>query len=123
MHKYRYRIDLWKQYLAFCFTVKSRKTFYKALSNAVKFNPFSLELWLSGVYYEFEVNKNPWKARKVFHKAIKVNRTNLEFWVEYLRFELMFAQLILERDSHIVKDEEGEGMKIIGAEEIEEEKQ
>jgi U3 small nucleolar RNA-associated protein 6 len=81
MHKYRYRIELWKQYLAFCYVVKSRKTFYKALSNAVKFNPFSLELWLSGVYYEFEVNKNPWKARKVYHKALKVNRTNLEFWV------------------------------------------
>lgn len=71
----------------------------------MKFNPFSLDLWLSGVFYEFEVNKNPWKARKVFHKAIKVNRTNLEFWVEYLRFELMFTQIILERENMIIKDE------------------
>lgn len=24
-------------------------------------------------YYEFEVNRNPFKARKVFYKALKVN--------------------------------------------------
>lgn len=86
MHRYRYRIDLWKEYLAFCYVVKSRKTFYKALSTAVKFNPFDLELWLAGVYYEVEANNNPWKGRKVFHKALKTNRQDRRFWAEYLRF-------------------------------------
>ena len=51
LHKYRFRIDLWKQYLLFCHTIKSKKAFYKALTNAVRFNPFELELWLAGVYY------------------------------------------------------------------------
>lgn len=101
MYRYRYRIDLWKEYLAFCYVVKSRRTFYKALSNAVKFNPFELDLWLSGVYYEVEANNNPWKARKVFHKALKTNRTNRRFWQEYLRFELTFAQIILERQQKL----------------------
>lgn len=102
MHRYRYRIDLWKEYLAFCYVVKSRKTFYKALSNAVKFNPFNLELWLAGVYYEVEANNNPWKARKVFHKALKTNRLDRQFWAEYLRFELTFAQIVLERQNKLV---------------------
>jgi Tfp pilus assembly protein PilF len=87
MHKYRFRIDLWKQYLAFCHAIKSKKAFYKALTNAVRFNPFSLELWLAGAYYEFEVIKNPWKARKIFHKALKLNKSNIDLWKEYLRFE------------------------------------
>lgn len=95
MHRYRYRIDLWKQYLSFCFVIKSRKVFYKALSHAVKFNPFDLDLWLAGVYYEFEVVSNPWRARKVFHKALKINRKLPQFWIEYFRFEMQFAQKIL----------------------------
>jgi U3 small nucleolar RNA-associated protein 6 len=42
MHKYKYRIDLWKQYLSFAYVIKSKKIFYKALSNAIRFNPFNI---------------------------------------------------------------------------------
>ena len=40
MHKYRYRMYLWKQYLIFCIVIKSKKHFYKALTNALRFLPF-----------------------------------------------------------------------------------
>lgn len=40
MHKYRFRTYLWKQYLSFCIIIKSKKHFYKALTNALRFLPF-----------------------------------------------------------------------------------
>lgn len=40
MHKYRFRTHLWKQYLAFCIAINSKKHFYKALTNALRFLPF-----------------------------------------------------------------------------------
>ena len=40
MHKFRYRTYLWKQYLQFCIQINSKKHFYKALTNALRFLPF-----------------------------------------------------------------------------------
>jgi hypothetical protein len=52
MHKYKYRAYLWKQYMAFCIAIKSKKHFYKALTNALRFLPFEVDLWKIGVRYE-----------------------------------------------------------------------
>lgn len=72
MHKYRFRAYLWKQYLSFCIAIKSKKHFYKALTNALRFLPFELQLWKIGVRYEVEIGRNLWKARKLFHKGLKL---------------------------------------------------
>ncbi len=72
MHKFRYRTYLWKQYLSFCIALKSKKHFYKALTNALRFLPFQLELWKIGIRYEVEIGKNKWKARKLIHKGLKL---------------------------------------------------
>lgn len=52
MHKFKYDIELWKQYLDFCIKSSSKKQFYKALSFALRFVPFSEDLWMIGVHYE-----------------------------------------------------------------------
>jgi hypothetical protein len=58
-------------------------------------------------YYHFEMNNNPFKARKTLLKALKVNPNNKvnltyysnqkSFWLEYFRFELKHFQKIVER--------------------------
>jgi U3 small nucleolar RNA-associated protein 6 len=52
MHKFKFNINLWKQYLDFCIKIQSKKQFYKTLSKSLRFLPFSEELWLIGVRYE-----------------------------------------------------------------------
>ena len=52
MHKYRFRPNLWKQYIQFCITAGSKKHFYKALTNALRFMPFEVDLWKVGAAYE-----------------------------------------------------------------------
>jgi len=36
-------------------------------------NVKSLDIWLLAAYYQFEMNNNPFKARKMFLKALKIN--------------------------------------------------
>jgi hypothetical protein len=47
--------------------------FYKAVSNAMAMNWDSLDIWLLAVYYQVEMNNNPFRARKIFLKGIKMN--------------------------------------------------
>lgn len=51
MFKFKYNVDLWKQFLDFCIKNQSKKQFYRALSSAIRFVPFSEDLWLIGINY------------------------------------------------------------------------
>lgn len=82
-HKFKYNEDLWKQYLRFCVQIKSKKNFWRALSKCLKFNSGKLELWQIGAYYEFDILRNPFKGRQLFHKGIRMNGKNLDFWLAY----------------------------------------
>lgn len=78
--------------------IKSRKNFWRVLSKCLKFNSNNLELWKIGIYYEFEINNNPFKARQLFLKGIKSNSKDANFWLAYLQFEAKFIKLVEERD-------------------------
>lgn len=67
MNKYRYSIDLWKQYLGFCYIIGSKKHFFKVITKALSFNPYNIDLWMSAALYELEKACNPIKARKIFY--------------------------------------------------------
>lgn len=110
-HKFRYRLDLFKQYLVFCYKIHSKKQISKVLTQALSTHPNNLQFWLIGIYYEFEIERNPFKARKIFFKALKINGANIEFWREYFAFEARFFQLVSERAKLIRKSQENEEFK------------
>ena len=39
MHKYKFQLGLWKEYLSFCICIKSKKHFYKTLTDGLRFLP------------------------------------------------------------------------------------
>lgn len=93
----------------------SRKNFYRVFSNAIRFNAGSIKLWLVGIYYEFEVLRNPFKGRQLFLRALKLNSASSEIWSEYFRFECKFVKLIESRQEIITgeskpKTAEGKAM-------------
>lgn len=53
------------------------------------------------IYFEFELNSNPFKARQLFLRAIKLNTSQIDVWVEYFRFECKFIKLIEKREAYI----------------------
>jgi len=89
MHKFKFRLALWKQYLSFTIAIGSKKHFYKALTNALRFMPFELDLWRIGVAYEQEKGHNMWKARKILIKGMKMipsGNKNVELGLQMIRF-------------------------------------
>lgn len=99
--RFKYRPEFWKEYLKFCLQIGSRKNFYRAFSNSIRFNSSSLVIWLIAIYYELEFNSNPFKARQLFIKAIKMNTRMQDMWVEYFRFECKFIKLIEKREEYL----------------------
>jgi hypothetical protein len=97
-HKFKYDVNLWKQFLDFCITIESKKQFYKALSASLRFLPFAEDLWLIGVHYEIEIGLNMWKARKIFIKALRLNSTSVNLWVHMFRFEIQFLKSLSQRE-------------------------
>jgi len=53
------------------------------------------------IYYEYETNNNPFKARKIFYKLLKVNSNKIDVWVEYFKFEFKFLEQIYQRESFL----------------------
>lgn len=91
--------------MAYCFSIRSKKNFFKAVSNALKFNDKNLDLWLLAVYYEFEVNRSPFKARTIFHTALQVNGKDMDFWEAYFLFEIKFLDVIHKRRALLTESE------------------
>ncbi|KRX10234.1 hypothetical protein PPERSA_07319 [Pseudocohnilembus persalinus] len=104
--KYKYDINLWKQYLSFCYYLKSKRLFFKAVTNALSFNSNNEELWQIAANYEFEVNKNPFKARKIYYKGLKVNSKNSILWSKFLEFELKFYDIMRLRKQILEENKE-----------------
>lgn len=77
----------------------------KVCSNALRFNPFKIDLWLSAVYYQFEIEKNPFSARKMMFKALKFNKNELKIWSEYIKFEVAYLDLVHQRQVQLQKRE------------------
>ncbi|CAD8044579.1 unnamed protein product [Paramecium primaurelia] len=101
MNKYRYNIDLWKQYLSFCYIIESKKHFFKVITKALNFNPYNTDLWLAGALFELEKAHNPIKARKIFYQALRINNKNIDLWGSYLDFELNQLQIGQEQNDEI----------------------
>ena len=102
-HKYRYKFELWREYLVFCYKIHSKKLLFKALTQALSHNPANLSFWLIGVYYEFEIMRNPFKARKLFFKALRINGSKFDYWLEYFAFEVKFLEILTKR-AQIIKE-------------------
>ena len=93
MHKYKFNLRLWRQYLSFCVAIKSKKHFYKTLTNGLRFLPYEVELWKIGAVYEMERGMNMWKGRKILIKGLKMvpeGGRNLELAEFMIKYELIF---------------------------------
>ena len=104
--RFKYQPKFWKQYIRFCLQQDSKKNFYRALSNALRFNVGDLELWEISIYYEMEIRHNPFKGRKLFMSCLRINSKVKEAWISYLRFECKFIKMVENRENLLKEDEE-----------------
>jgi hypothetical protein len=62
-------------------------------------HPQNLDFWKIAAYNEYENNFNSSNARNFFQKSLRINKNNLNAYLDYFTFELKFVQKINERKS------------------------
>ena len=84
--------------------------------------PKKIIFWKIAVYNEFENNLNFFGARNLMQKCLRLNEENLESFLEYFIFEIIFAQKIGERKSilkgKINNDEKENKLKLFDEEKL-----
>ncbi len=113
--RYKTRMDIFKRYIGFLVKEKAYKKLSSAIASYLATDGNNPEAWRIAAYAEYEVNGNSETSRKLFLKALALNKTNESLWAYYLRFELDFIAKIKERE-RILKSEE-QKLKLLGSEE------
>jgi len=95
--KYRQNKILWKEYLYYLIRSNSMQKFNRVASAAVQIHPDCLDFWLIAAYAELDVKGNLFSSRNLMLQALKVNDSKPRFYTEYLKFEVIFLDKLMQR--------------------------
>lgn len=101
--KFKKDWPLIREYFKFCIQIKSPKLLYNVFLRNLKHFTHSLLYWMVLISFEFHQRRNIFKARELFDKALTMNKTNIEFWIQYLYFEIEFHQFVQRREKYVDK--------------------
>lgn len=106
MAKFRKDKNLWMEFFNFLIKHKCTNLLNREIGVCLANNPNDLDFWRIAAYNEYENNLNVFVARGIFQKCLRMNKTNIEAYLEYFNFELKFVEKILERRNLLCKSEE-----------------
>ena len=95
--KYRQNKLLWKEYLLYLIKSNSMQKFNRVASSAVQIHPDCLDFWLIAAYVDLDIKGNLFSSRNLMLQALRVNDTKPKFYTEYLKFEVVFLDKIMQR--------------------------
>ncbi|XP_060592265.1 U3 small nucleolar RNA-associated protein 6 homolog [Ruditapes philippinarum] len=90
-------IKLWLTYIAFAKHRKETSVISRQYSKMLQVHNKKPELWIAAAKWEFEENNNADTARSMLQRALRFNEESKKLWLEYYRFELMFAEKMRKR--------------------------
>ena len=89
--------NIWMEYFNFLLVNKCNDILNKEIGRCLTLHPTVISFWKIAAYHEYEDNLNFQNARSLLQKCIKFNPYNLEAYLEYFTFELIFAKNFIER--------------------------
>ena len=89
--------NIWMEYFNFLLTNKCNDILNKEIGRCITMHPTKIIFWKVAAYHEYEDNLNFQNARTLLQKCIKLNPGNLEAYLEYFTFELIFAENFTQR--------------------------
>lgn len=98
---------------------KSFNVLNKEIGPCLSTNPHNLTFWNIAAYNEFENKGNALTARTFLQKCLRMNKNNIEAYINYFNFELKFLQKIVERRNILLGNENK--LKILDTESKEQE--
>ena len=117
--------NIWMEYFNFLIVNKCSDILNKEIGRCLTLHPTNINFWKIAAYHEYEDNLNFQNARSLLQKCIKFNQYNIDAYLEYFTFEIIFAKNFIERKDILLgktgKKEEKKKINII--DDINEEKQ
>ena len=89
--------NIWMEYFNFLLTNKCNDILNKEIGKCLTMHPTKIIFWKIAAYHEYEDNLNFQNARNLLQKCIKLNPGNLDAYLEYFTFELIFAENLTQR--------------------------
>ena len=89
--------NIWMEYFNFLLVNKCNDILNKEIGRCLTLHPTKISFWKIAAYHEYEDNLNFQNARSLLQKCIKFNPFNLEAYLEYFTFEIIFAKNFIER--------------------------
>jgi len=85
----------------------------KEIGQCLATHPNNLNFWKIAAYNEYENNLNTFVARNLFQKCLRMNKENLQAYLDYFLFEIKFVEKILERRKILASNKEEDKLKIL----------
>ena len=89
--------NIWMEYFNFLLINKCNDILNKEIGRCLTMHPTKIIFWKIAAYHEYEDNLNFQNARNILQKCIKLNPGNIEAYLEYFTFELVFAENLIQR--------------------------
>ena len=89
--------NIWMEYFNFLLVNKCNDILNKEIGRCLTLHPTNVTFWKIAAYHEYEDNLNFQNARNLLQKCIQLNPNNLEAYLEYFTFELIFAENLTQR--------------------------
>lgn len=96
------------EFFNFLIRNKCNNLLNKEIGVCLSNHPQVLDFWKIAAYNEYENNLNAFVARNIFQKCIRMNKNNINAYLEYFIFEIKFIEKILERRKILTKSKEEE---------------
>ena len=109
--------NIWMEYFNFLIVNKCSDILNKEIGRCLTLHPTNINFWKIAAYHEYEDNLNFQNARSLLQKCIKFNQYNIDAYLEYFTFEIIFAKNFIERKDILLgktgKKEEKKKINII----------
>ena len=109
--------NIWMEYFNFLISNKCYDILNKEIGRCLTLHPTNINFWKIAAYHEYEDNLNFQNARSLLQKCIKFNQYNIQAYLEYFTFEIIFAKNFIERKDILLgkgeKEEEKKKLNII----------
>jgi len=95
--KFRKDQNIWFEFFNFLIKHKCSNILNKEIGVCLANHPNNLDFWKIAAYNEYENNLNTFVARNLFQKCLRMNKDNIQAYLDYFTFEIKFVEKILER--------------------------
>jgi hypothetical protein len=96
LKKFKDDIGLWIEYISVAKKEGAKTLAGRLIGRAIQMHPTTASLYILGASHELE-QQAPSAARTLLQRGLRLNRTSVDLWREYVKMEIEFVSLVQKR--------------------------